>query len=121
MSKKKSHAHKEHQIKEVKEKKAKVSAPKKTNQGILADAPQEHYFILCNGQPVKNVRALADALETLEDDVFNHHVTFDRNDFATWIKDIFKDAELADELAGVKDKGNTRIVLYKHIVDNLVK
>jgi hypothetical protein len=87
----------------------------------VQDAPVEQYFILCNGQPVKNVKELADALENIRDDVFTHHVTPDRNDFATWVHDVFKDVELAEELAGVKDKGNTRIVLYKHIVRKLTQ
>ncbi|MGV8161768.1 MAG: DUF5752 family protein [Candidatus Nanoarchaeia archaeon] len=121
MTIKKSHAHMEHQLKEHKEKKSRRVVVKKSKAKVFSDAPTEHYFVFCNGKPVKNVKELADALETLEDDVFNHHVTFDRNDFATWIKDIFKDAELANKLADVKDKGNTRIILYKHIVDNLEK
>jgi hypothetical protein len=116
MSKKKSVAHVEHKAKSLKEKK-----PIKKKSPILEDAPQEHYFILCNGQPVKNVKELADALERLEDDVFNHHVTFDRNDFATWIKDIFKDTKLAEDLAAVKDKNNMRIVLYKHLLNHSSK
>lgn len=97
-------------------KSVKKVAPKKK---ILENAPVEHYFILCNGQPVKNVKELADVLEEIRDEVFGHHVTSDRNDFATWIHDVFKDIELAKELAGVKDKTQTRIVLYKHIIKKL--
>lgn len=83
------------------------------------DAPQEHYFILCNGKPLKNIKELADVLEDLEDHVFNFHVQPGKNDFATWIKDIFKDIELAETLAGVKDKKHMQLVLYKHITHKL--
>lgn len=113
--------------KEKKKKTAKKSTKKKTTkkrgskkkEKILSDAPEEHYFILSNGQPVKNTKELADALETLRDDVFQHHVNHERNDFATWINDIFKDVELAEQLAGTKDKNHTRILLYKHLVKKL--
>jgi len=87
----------------------------------IADAPAEQYFILANGQPVKNVKELADVLEHVSEDIFNHHVTNEKNDFANWTKDVFKEIELAQELAETKNKDHTRIVLYKHIIKNLNK
>lgn len=106
----------------TKKKAAKKKSKKKTSKKvskIVKDAPAEHYFILANGQPVKNVKELADTLEHIADDVFNHHVTPDKNDFANWIHHIFEETELAQELAGTKNKHHTRIVLYKHIVRKL--
>ncbi|KYK24701.1 hypothetical protein AYK26_06535 [Euryarchaeota archaeon SM23-78] len=82
-------------------------------------APKEKYFILCNGKPVKNIKELADILEELEDNVFNHHVRVDGNDFAKWVEDIFKDVELAEKIAGVKDKKHMQLVIYKHITHKL--
>jgi len=90
-----------------------------TGAAIKRDAPDASYFVLCNGKPVKNIKELADVMEELEEEVFNHHVTPDKNDFATWIKDIFKDIELAEKLAGVKDKKHMQLVLYKHITHKL--
>jgi hypothetical protein len=86
---------------------------------IKRDAPGATYFVLCNGKPVKNIKELADLMEELEDQVFNYHVTPEKNDFATWIKDIFKDIELAEKLAGAKDKKHMQLVLYKHITHKL--
>jgi hypothetical protein len=103
------------------EKKERVSKIENSKKAILKDAPEENCFILCNGERVKNVKELADILEVLSDDVFNHHVTFDRNDFSNWISDVFKDEDLAVALAGVKDKKDTRIVMYKHIIKCLGK
>jgi hypothetical protein len=90
-----------------------------TENTVKRDAPDASYFVLCNGKPVKNIKELADVMEELEDQIFNHHVTSDKNDFATWIKDIFKDIELAEKLAGVKDKKHMQLVLYKHITHKL--
>jgi hypothetical protein len=60
-------------------------------------------------------------LERIEDHVFNHHVTSDRNDFATWIHDVFKDVKLAQEIAGLKDKKHIQFVIYKHISHKMKK
>ena len=90
-----------------------------TENTIKRDAPETSYFVLCNGKPVKNIKELADVMEELEDQIFNYHVTTEKNDFATWIKDIFKDVELAEKLAGVKDKKHMQLVLYKHITNKL--
>ncbi len=77
----------------------------------------EHYFILCNGKPVKHVKELADIMEHLEDQVFNHHVSNNKNDFAPWVRDVFKDITLAKKIAGIKQKDHLRIVLYKHMLN----
>lgn len=90
-----------------------------TETTVKRDAPETSYFMLCNGKPVKNIKELADVMEEIEDQVFNHHVTNDKNDFATWVKDIFKDIELAEKLAGVKDKKHMQLVVYKHIAHKL--
>jgi hypothetical protein len=113
MSKRKENSGYTKEPKVVLKKPIKVAKPK---LGILKEAPDENCFVLCNGEKVKSVKELADALEVLSDDVFNHHVTFERNDFSNWVNDIFKDEDLAISLAGVKDKKDTRIVMYKHII-----
>lgn len=106
---------------EVKRKRGRPRKPRPFNPDhpIRRDAPQENVFILCNGQPVKNVKELADIMDKLEDSVFSHHVRQDKNDFAAWVKDVFKDTELAEKLAGVKDKKHFQLAVYKHIVHKL--
>ena len=106
--------------KEAPKKAEKPHAQKQRTRGLASDASVDHYFVLCNGQPLKNVLELADLAEDLRDEVFFFHVTPDRNDFATWISDIYGDAELAQELANVKDKTRTKIVLYRHIIKKLL-
>jgi hypothetical protein len=129
MPKKKGHKTHEHENVHVKkeeppkQKKVGVNAAvKKTNlpkHKILGDAPQENCFILCNGKPVKNVHELADALGELGDYVFNHHVTPEKNDFANWVRDIFQDEELANQLATTNNLHDTRIIMYRHIISKL--
>lgn len=88
----------------------------KVESKIHKDAPETKYFIFCDGHPVKNVTQLAEKLEIIQDDVFNHHVTENRNDFVNWIKDVFEEIELAEEIAGLKHKDHVRLAIYKHVV-----
>ncbi|MEM2131098.1 MAG: DUF5752 family protein [Candidatus Woesearchaeota archaeon] len=82
----------------------------------IKDARPEHYFILVTGVPLKNIKELALALETMDEWVFNHHVNHHRNDFATWIKDIFNEEALAEELKEIKNIQETERKLLKHLV-----
>ena len=103
-----------------KKKTTKKTATKKTatkkQTKILQDAPETQYFVFCDGHPVRNVTQLAEKLEQIEEHVFNHHVTEDRNDFVNWINDVFEEVELAQEIAGLKNKDHVRLAIYKHIV-----
>jgi len=99
---------------------AKSVQPANVQQNNLKrDAPAENYFVLCNGMPVKNVKELADLMDQIEDHVFNHHVRPDQNDFSKWVKEIFNDVELAEKMAGAKDKKHMQLVIYKHIAHKL--
>ena len=82
---------------------------------LTREVPREKYFILANGQPVKNVAELASILDQLEDHVFNHHVRPDRNDFHNWVRDVFEDVDLARKIAGVHDKKHLQLVIYRHM------
>src|SRR3989338_1924850 len=68
------------------------------------EIPPEQYFVLADGRALRSVRELAEILEQLEDHIFHHHVNEIKNDFATWVKDVFKDIELAEQLAVARDK-----------------
>ena len=100
---------------------AKKAIKTKKKSKILNDAPETQYFLFCDGHPVKNVTELAEKLERIEDEVFNHHVTEDRNDFVNWIKDVFEEIELAEEIAGLKHKDHVRLAIYKHVVKKTKK
>jgi hypothetical protein len=82
---------------------------------LTRDIPAEKYFILANGEPVKNVAELASILDQLEDHVFSHHVGADRNDFHNWIKDVFEDVELARKITGIDNKKHLQLVIYRHM------
>ena len=62
----------------------------------------EEYFYLRNGVVLKSLHDLIGVLEVIDDVTLNYHIN--RNDFGSWIKNIFKDHELADKVKAAKTK-----------------
>jgi len=83
---------------------------------ILKDSKSEHYFFVNDGTVLKNVLDLSKQLDKMADDVFRHHVNETKNDFAIWIKDIFKEEKLAKELLKTTNKDKTQIIILKHVI-----
>lgn len=117
----------------VKKSKAKAKAIKKSStqpsrgievtvtKKILGEAPEQHHFILKGGRHLKSIQELAGALEVMNDDVFSYHVNDMKNDFATWINDIFNENALANELRKTKNRIETRIKLLQRLVDDVIR
>ncbi len=74
---------------------------------IVTDIKPEHYFRLNNGRELKNIFDLIDALEKMNDEMFSYHVNTFKNDFANWVKFVFKENELADNLLRTRDRGES--------------
>lgn len=105
-------------------KKATKKSSKKVSKEAVKKAVKKNVhpdkmFIMVNGHKLKNVKELADVMEKIEDHVFNHHVTEDKNDFAQWLHDVFEEIDLAKEVAGCKEKKHIQLVLYRHISKKL--
>jgi hypothetical protein len=96
----------------------------KTNIGglnLYEDVPREKAFILCDGRVILNCSELADLLVTLNDDIFNYHVTDNKNDFSNWINDIFLDSNLAKKISSIRNKIIMSLEIYKHMFELLKK
>ncbi|MEY4723026.1 MAG: hypothetical protein RLZZ324_539 [Candidatus Parcubacteria bacterium] len=52
----------------------------------------------------KNLREFADGLGVISDDVFDFHVSGQKNDLARWVREVIGDAELAALLDNVRTK-----------------
>ena len=71
------------------------------------DAPHDKSFFCVNGEKYANLRQLHVGLLTMKDDHFRHHVNEGKNDFATWIADVFADRALSKELSRVHSRALT--------------
>jgi hypothetical protein len=72
---------------------------------LMKEAPAEHTFKLHKTSiEIKSIPELAEALEIMSEESYNHHVSEKKNDFANWVKDIMHDDELSTKLKGVRDR-----------------
>ena len=67
-------------------------------------APEENAFVLHDDRKLRTVYELIDELETMPDDVFHEYVTWERNDFANWINDVFEAPDLATEIRKMQNR-----------------
>ena len=101
------------------------SKPKQTveviiRKKVLGEAPEEHHFIVADGKKLKNIIELADALETMSEEIFRHHANEFKNDFAAWVKDVFYDHSLAEDIARAKNRLETQIAVLRRLVKELM-
>ena len=87
---------------------------------VLGEAPEEHHFVVADGKKLKNIIELADALETMSEEIFRHHVNEAKNDFSNWVKDIFYDHSLAEDIARAKNRLETQIAILRRLVKELM-
>lgn len=60
---------------------------------------QSSCFWLCSGQSLTSLQDLQKELRSMNAEVFSHHVSQDKNDFARWIEDVFQNKTLAQKIA----------------------
>ena len=87
---------------------------------ILGEAPEEHHFIVADGRKLKNIIELADALETMSEEIFMHHANEFRNDFSSWVKDVFYDHSLAEDISRARNRLETQIAILRRLVKELI-
>ena len=87
---------------------------------ILGEAPVEQHFVVADGSKLKNIIELADALETMSEEIFRHHANEFKNDFSNWVKDVFYDHSLADDISRAKNKFEAQIVILRRLVKELM-
>ena len=87
---------------------------------ILGEAPEEHHFVVADGRKLKNIIELADALETMSEEIFSHHANQFRNDFSSWVKDVFYDHSLAEDISRAKNRLETQIAILRRLIKELM-
>lgn len=94
-------------------KKSSKKAPEKMRALVCADG--ESCFWTTDGEVLENLEQLETAFGSMEDEVFLHHVTKEKNDFAQWVEDVLQDAACAADLRRSKKPGSARTVVKRHL------
>lgn len=72
-------------------------------------------FWTTDGQVLKDLAELRDALKAMHDEVFRYHVTKEKNDFADWVEEVLADAECAAALRKARKPQTARTVVVRHL------
>ncbi len=64
----------------------------------------KEYFYLEDGRLLRSIEDLYNALQNMDDELYNKHVTSSNNDFANWIEYVFKQNHLAERLRLIRYK-----------------
>lgn len=83
----------------------------------LKDVHQDHVFKLKNGATIKNLYELANELASMDEEVFTHHVTEEKNDFHSWVLHIVRDEHLAEVFSEIRDRRLMLAAVEKRIND----
>lgn len=104
--------------KTTKKKVAKKSTATKSNARspkALVCADGKECFWTTDGQILKDLIELRDALKSMDEKVFAAHVNRERNDFAEWVEQVLKDAECAAALRKSRKPRTARTVVVRHL------
>ena len=87
----------------------------KPAEQLLQDVPSGKKFILTTGKKIKNIPQMIGELKNISDTVFKAHINEEKNDVANWIRDVFKDNDLADKIMKTKRKNKIIRLLEKEM------
>tara|TARA_B100000508_G_C11459042_1_gene278241 strand:+ start:1623 stop:2015 length:393 start_codon:yes stop_codon:yes gene_type:complete len=104
-------------------KKTVKKAPKKTSRKkasrtarrALVCANGEQCFWVHDGPILQDLNELATALKNMHKEVFAHHVSTSRNDFADWVEHVLQDQACATDLRSRRSPSGARTVVVRHL------
>jgi hypothetical protein len=73
---------------------------------LLDDVPEENNFHVANGMVVRNLNDLCAILDLIDKKTFKKHVNKEKNDFSSWIRNVYKDHKLADSIKRIRSQKN---------------
>ena len=74
-----------------------------------------HYFKLSNGQIIKHLDELPEAIERMPQTLFQQYVNENKNDFAKWVFDVFRLVDLSSILGDIKTKQESARVIRAYL------
>ncbi|MFC1648577.1 hypothetical protein ACFL1B_03900 [Nanoarchaeota archaeon] len=83
----------------------------------MSDIPSQQYFYACDGSIIRSLEELFLELQHMPEHVFSHHVNEERNDFHSWINDVFGNYKLAQNLKDARTKDD----VLRHVFVSLFR
>ena len=102
--------------KQIKVTEAKDPMLKQDAAKFLADVPDQNVFWCSDGSVFRNMKDLAEHLNSMSDETFTYHSNGMKNDFTTWVKDVIGDSKLADDLMTAATRSTAAAVATQRTV-----
>jgi hypothetical protein len=93
----------------------KKATKKKSDFKALVCAIDGECFWARDGQIFSNLADLSFAIGSMDEEVFLHHVSNERNDFADWVEHVLEDAECANALRKAEKKAQAKKIIELHL------
>jgi len=94
---------------------AKKKASKKGDFRAMVCAIDGECFWSRDGQILSNLSDLQVAIASMDDEIFLHHVSTEKNDFADWVEHVLQDRECAEALRKAKKQEQAKKVVALHL------
>jgi|SRR3989344_3252697 len=82
---------------------------------LLENVKEEYKFLLNNGKDINNLKELYKELRRMDNKTFKHHVNEAKNDFYNWVRDIYKNKTLGDDLLECTTREAVMFCLSNHL------
>lgn len=94
---------------------AKQNAASKQEGRVLVCARDGECFWTSDGQILRDLAELRDALTQMLESVYRYHVTKEKNDFADWVEQVLGDAACAAALRRARKPNTARSIVVRHL------
>ena len=86
---------------------------------FFSSVSNDRSFKACDGRSIDSVWSLAEHLKVMHPDSYAYHANDSKNDFASWLRDVHNNHDLADRLLSAKGKDHAAKIVSNHIVGAL--
>ena len=83
---------------------------------LLKDVKEDQAFFLADGTTLKNIKDLLDAVRTMDENTFLHHVNDKKHDFHNWVNEVHQDKQLADSLFKARNQQTVHKAIHRRIL-----
>lgn len=91
----------------------KKSSPNKKKPLVYAD--NNNSFWVSDGQILNSLMALRDALELMENEVYEYHAGKAQNDFSNWVSAVLADSACAKDLKKARTCKSAKTAVVRHL------
>ncbi len=96
----------------------KISSTKNIPSKDLFKAQGDQRFWIFNGPVLETIMDLRDALVAITDEQFNHHVTLEKNDFASWVENVILEPALAKKMRSYRTRKSIHKLVEVYLKKN---